>query len=290
MWYVSSNRAFRTWGRVVRSHHPVVFPTNDAELKSILLKARRGGCKVRSSGSTHSTAGLVAEASSQSVIVVSLDSYTPSGTSVKVPGGLTQLELYSYIRPRHYFLPTQTAGALFTIPGMVGSFVHGGTFKDGPIHNHVKAMRVMLWDGTIAVIDNEDDLRYWRNSCGLLGIITAVELTVEKRTNFRFRTLPMQSLNGGWNAAAFEQYINGIRKEYTAAEIFFNPHTKKLSAVVQKDDLTGVTSPTLKDSDCKWSWFQCQPSSHCSYQYKFGDWSLNDSCRTIVRPPPTNDD
>ena len=73
---ISSTRVFRTWGRVVRSHHPVVFPTNDAELKSILLQASKGGCKVRPSGSTHSAARLVAEASSQSnVIVVSLDRY-----------------------------------------------------------------------------------------------------------------------------------------------------------------------------------------------------------------------
>lgn len=302
---ISSTHVFRTWGRVVRSDHPVVMPTNDDELQSILLRAKEGGCKVRPSGSTHSAAGLVAEASSQTdVVVVSLDRYIPSDknwatpvlmnegantASVKVPAGLTQLQLYSFIRPKHYFLSTQTAGFLFTIAGVVGSFVHGGSFQDGPIHNHVKAMRVMLWDGTITVIDKQDELRYWRNSYGLLGIITAVELTVIKRPNFRFRTLPSQSPDGGWNAKGFEQYINGIRKEYTAAEFFMNPHTKEILAVVQKD-VTDVTTPTLVDSDCVWRWFQCQPSSQCSYQYEFGDWTLNDSCRTIVRPPPTDDD
>ncbi|KAK1739420.1 FAD/FMN-containing dehydrogenase [Skeletonema marinoi] len=302
---ISSTHVFRTWGRVVRSDHPVVMPTNDDELKSILLRAKEGGCKVRPSGSTHSAAGLVAEATSKSdVVVVSLDRYIPSDAnwatpvlmnegantaSVKVPAGFTQLELYSVIRPKRYFLPTQTAGFLFTIAGVVGSFVHGGSFGDGPIHNHVQAMRVMLWDGTIAVIDKEDELRYWRNSYGLLGIITAVELTVIKRSNFRFGTLPSQSLDAGWNAAGFDEYINGIRKEYTAAEFFMNPHTKEILAIVQKD-LKDVAKPSLVDSDCVWSWFQCQPSSHCSYQYEFGDWSVHDSCRTSVRPPPTDDD
>jgi len=304
---ISSTRVFRTWGRLVSSDHPVVMPTNDDELQSILLKAREGGCKVRPSGSTHSAAGLVAEASSESdVVVVSLDRYVPSDVnwakqvlmnegadmvSVKVPAGFTQLELYSFIRPKGYFLPTQTAGFLFTIAGVVGSFVHGGSFGDGPIHNHVQALRVMLWDGTIAIIDKEDELKYWRNSYGLLGIITAAELTVIKRPNFWFGTLPSQSLNAGWNAAGFDQYINGIRTEYTAAEFFMNPHTKEILAVVQKDlKDVNVTTPTLVDSDCVWKMFRCQPSTHCSYQYEFGDWTLNDSCRTIVRPPPADDD
>merc|ERR1719208_181760 len=46
-------------------------------------------------------------------------------------------------------------------------------------------MRVMLHNGTSRVIDDEAELRYWRNSYGLLGFITSLEFTLDYRPRFQ---------------------------------------------------------------------------------------------------------
>eukprot|EP00581_Thalassiosira_minuscula_P019778 CAMPEP_0183733056 /NCGR_PEP_ID=MMETSP0737-20130205/40049_1 /TAXON_ID=385413 /ORGANISM="Thalassiosira miniscula, Strain CCMP1093" /LENGTH=709 /DNA_ID=CAMNT_0025966229 /DNA_START=330 /DNA_END=2459 /DNA_ORIENTATION=+ len=306
---MSSTRVFRNWAGTVRTDHPLIMPKDDAELKSILQKASAGGCTVRPAGSGHSAAGVVAEESTQSnVVVVSLVEYAPSDrdwaavdlvasggdeATVRIPGGSTQLKLYATIRPAGYFLPTQTAGWLFTIGGVLSNFVHGGVFGKGPVHNHLVSLRVMLWDGTIKILNDPDDLRFWRNGYGLLGIITAAEFMVVRRPDFWFGTLPLQPPQGGWNAGSFQAYIDGIKAEYSAAEFFLNPHNKDILAVVQKDrpPVTPV-SPSISDSACTWSWWnwQCEPPELCSYQYRVGDWTTSDSCRAAVQPTPTSDD
>ncbi|KAL7530983.1 hypothetical protein ACHAWF_003585 [Thalassiosira exigua] len=304
---MSSTRVFRNWIGNVRTDHPLLAPEDDEALWSILEKARQGGCKVRPAGSGHSAPGVVAEESSEGdVVVVSLARYAASdadwatiallneGTqapSVIVPAGMTQLELYAEIRPHGYFLETQTATFGFAMGGIVSNFVHGGAFGKGPIHDSVLKMRVMLWDGTVEVISDTDVLKYWRNGFGLLGFITAVELAVVRRPNFWFGTFTTQAPEGGWDSANFQAYIDGVKAEYTGAQFFMNPHDREILAVVQKDR-DEPEAPAISDGDCKWSFggVQCKPADLCSRQYRFGDWTLSQSCRSIARPVPATDE
>ena len=303
---LSSHFAFKTWSGLIATHAPVLFPKNDEDLKYILHEAKEGGCTVRPSGSTSSAAGLIMEETLESdVVVVSLDKYVASDlnwerimlinegeddTYVRAHAGMTQLDLYSFLRPNHYFLPSNTAGFFFTLGGVMAGFVHGGTFKEGPLHDSVRSMRVMLHDGSIQIIDDKEELKYWRNSYGLLGIILNVELAVEKRLHFWSGAEPMQSLSGGWNKASFDAYISRIQGEYTAAEFFFNPHTKEILAVVQKD-LEAVKGGPASDDECGWNYRArtCYHLDYCSYQYQFGDFTLDQSCRLIGPSPPSVD-
>jgi len=82
-------------------------------------------------------------------------------------------------------LPTQSAGPIFQLGGMVANCVHGGNYQRGFLHEYVVRMRVMLHDGTSRVIDDESELRFWRNSYGLLGIITGLEFSLDYRPKFQ---------------------------------------------------------------------------------------------------------
>lgn len=293
---LSSHFVFKTWSGLIATHAPVLFPKNDGDLQYILHEAKEGGCTVRPSGSTSSAPGLIMEETSESdVVVVSLDKYVASDlnwertmlinegedeTYVRAHAGMTQLDLYSFLRPNHYFLPSNTAGFFFSLGGVMGNFVHGGTFKEGPLHDSVRSMRVMLHDGSIKIIDDKEELKYWRNSYGLLGIILNIELVVKKRPHFWSGAEPLQP--SGWNKASFDVYISHIQEEYTAAEWFFNPHTKEVLAVVQKD-LEIVKGRPASDDECRWNYrtATCRHLDYCSYQYEFGDFTLDESCRLI---------
>lgn len=296
---MSSALAFKTWSGLVKTHAPVLFPQNDHDLRDILERARNGGCKVRPTGSTMSAPSSIMEETFESdTVVVSLDEYVASdpewaetvlihegaeSATVRASAGMTQLDLYSFIRPKHYFLPTITPSYFFTLGGLVANFVHGSSFGKGPYNDYVQSMRVMLHDGNIKHITDKEELRYWRNSYGLLGIILNVELIVVKRPHFRTGIVPKQSLSGGWNQDSFDAHINHIKEEYTAGEWFLDPYTKEFVVIVQNDLKDNTRDkPVLQDSDCIWNVWngQCEPSKGCSYQYNFGDWSVHDSCRT----------
>ena len=305
---MSSELVFRTWAGTVRTDHPVLLPRDDGELRAILHFAKQGGCKVRPMGSSHSAPGVVAEkggSGESDVVVVSLAEYASSDpdwaeptlvgtgetTTARVPAGATQLELYAAIRPKGYFLPTQTAGWLFTMGGIVSNFVHGGAFGKGPVHNHVVSLLVMKHDGTVEIVDDAVDLSYWRNSFGLLGLILGVEVEVVRRPDFYFGTLPLTTVPGGWSRDGFESYVADVRSSHTAAEFFMNPHTREILAVVQGDRKYETVVPPISDGECKWNYWraECRPRDKCSYQYKYGDWTLSQSCRSRVRPSPTSD-
>ncbi|CAE8635134.1 unnamed protein product [Polarella glacialis] len=111
------------------------------------------------------------------------------------------------IRPLNYFLPSQTAGYFFQLAGIVANTVHGGIYESGFIYEYVTRMRVMLHDGSIKVIDDEKDLRFWRTSFGLLGLIIGLEFELVQRPKLQVYTVPEREL-ANWSEAEFWRYIN----------------------------------------------------------------------------------
>lgn len=193
---------FRVWADHTDTCAPWVMPKDDQSLRSILLYARQKRYKVRISGAAHSAGGLVTDGKDSSVVVVSLAEYVapgawefgmtfmPDGSArATVNAGWTQLHVYNRTRPLGYFMPAHTAGYFFQLGGIVANSVHGGGYGKGFVHSYVTRMRVMYYDGRIQILDKEEDLRYWRNSYGLLGIILGVELELQKYEQLQMYTL-----------------------------------------------------------------------------------------------------
>jgi hypothetical protein len=209
------------WCGNVDTCAPWQTPIDDQELAMILHYARSKGYKVRPSGASHSAGPLVTDAADKDVVVVSLANYRATaeweegkifdaedGTKrIKANAGWTLLDLYEKIRPEGYFLPTHTAGQFFQLAGVVSGSVHGGTYQGSFLHSYVTSLRVMSYNGTISVVDNETDLKYWRNSYGLLGIILGVEFRVEHHAKYQLfsKTTKLE----GWNAESFWSVIKG---------------------------------------------------------------------------------
>merc|ERR1740121_2608539 len=108
------------------------------------------------------------------------------------------------IRPLNYFLPTQTAGPVFQLGGLVANCVHGGLYRRGFLHQYVRRMRVMMHDGTIRVIEEDADLMFWRNSYGLLGFILSLEFDLDYRPKFQ-AYFKKQEVN--WNEEDFWTFL-----------------------------------------------------------------------------------
>jgi len=50
------------------------------------------------------------------------------------------------MRPKGFFLKSSTAGAIFTMAGIVSNSVHGGFYNEGYISGTVKTLRVAVVD------------------------------------------------------------------------------------------------------------------------------------------------
>merc|ERR1712176_766094 len=122
-----------------------------------------------------------------------------------VNAGWTQLHLFKRTRPHGFFVPAQTAGYFFSIGGIVANSVHGGAYNEGFINEYVTRMRVMDWQGVIHIIDQEEELRHWRCSFGLLGIILGVEFRLEHRT--RLEMYSVERRLHDWNEKEFWRFI-----------------------------------------------------------------------------------
>lgn len=209
---------YKNWADHLDTCAPWLMPKDDADLRALLKYAHNSGYKVRISGAGHSAPGVVTDGTDNRVLVVSLAEYSTygawefglrdmpdGGKRATVNAGWTQFHLFEKVRPLGYFVPAQTAGYFFQLGGITAQSVHGGSYLSGFVHSYATRMRVMSWDGSIKIIDDEDEMRYWRCSFGLLGIILGIEFQLEHREHLQMYTVEKQMKD--WNADNFWHFI-----------------------------------------------------------------------------------
>lgn len=248
----TSSINFRTWLYSVITEAPVLYPYTDAELQEILENARRGGCKVRVSGATHSQDGFVVQLSetlNEKVVVINLANYIPPSPwnekldettgKLRISAGRTFLDVMRVARPKGFLMETQTAGLFFTVGGVMGSpSVHGATFNRGKLSYYMTGVRAMLANGSIIETTDEEQVRKWRGSMGYLGIILACEIQLRRDVgllidagNEKFET---------WNKANVEASLRYTFDNYDASEWFIDLYDDRLISIRAKHN-GGVT-------------------------------------------------
>jgi len=209
---------FRNWADHLDTCAPWIMPRSDGDLRNALAYARSKGYKVRISGAGHSAGGIVTDGKDANTFVISLAEYATTGEwqfgmrdmpdgskRATVNAGWTQAHLYAKVRPLGFFLPAQTAGYFFALGGIVANSVHGGAYKAGFVHSYATRMRVMLYDGSIKIIEDEEEVRYWRCSFGMLGIILGIEFQLEHREQLQMYSVKKQM--DGWSAESFWSFM-----------------------------------------------------------------------------------
>eukprot|EP01061_Rhynchopus_euleeides_P033249 TRINITY_DN555_c0_g1_i2.p1 TRINITY_DN555_c0_g1~~TRINITY_DN555_c0_g1_i2.p1 ORF type:complete len:668 (+),score=311.24 TRINITY_DN555_c0_g1_i2:49-2052(+) len=297
---LTSNITFMNFEETIVSTMPIVYPHNDAQLRGFLAVIAKNGCTARPVGATHSSSPVIASASENATVGISLAEYIPDdaawagvldekASTVKAPAGWSLFQLYELTRPHGYFLPTQTAGPIFTLAGIVTNTVHGGVFNAGFLSEYVRSLRVAVWtaagDMAVRVITSEAELRHWRNSFGMLGLITGVEFHMDKRDGFLVSTARHHFKD--FTRDAVDQYFQDLEKDYIYSESFFNPYGKEINSVLfQKGKVVPEACNAVVDSSCTWDYpkARCNDETCCHYQYKFGDINLSQSCRAIYTP------
>jgi FAD/FMN-containing dehydrogenase len=105
--------------------------------------------------------------------------FKPESRCIRVQAGMRWRDLQEGIDPHGLSVKTMQSYANFTVGGSVSVNCHGRYVGNGPICNSVKALQIVLADGTIVEANrskNEELFRAAIGGYGAVGVITEVEL------------------------------------------------------------------------------------------------------------------
>ena len=106
---------------------------------------------------------------------------------VRCEAGVSLKELIEIFVPRGFFPPVVPGTQFVTLGGAIANDIHGKNHHvDGTICDHIRALELLLADGTVVTCDSdtEPDL-FWATvgGLGLTGIILSVELRLQPIAN-----------------------------------------------------------------------------------------------------------
>jgi len=102
--------------------------------------------------------------------------------SVRVQAGITWRDLQDVLDPHDLSVRTMQSYANFTVGGAVSVNAHGRYVGHGPIAHSVRALQIVLADGSVVEADrqhNSELLRAAIGGYGAIGVITEVELDLD---------------------------------------------------------------------------------------------------------------
>lgn len=111
-----------------------------------------------------------------------------------------------------------------------------GDWGADPDSQDVQAMRVMLADGTVHELERGDgEMHNWLGSFGLLGVITAVRMQLEKKVAVMDTlTSEFGGADGAWNRENVLAWLALQRETSDAGVFFFNPYTRQIFMIGQR--------------------------------------------------------
>jgi len=213
----SSETNFRTWYGTLVTQSPVLFPQSEDELSDLVKEVTKRGCRIRVRGAGHSELGIVMMEANEhdgfgGVVTVNLKNLDPHdgwdgiiladnelyGPSIKISAGASTTELISIARPKGYLMTTNTAGAIFSVGGLYlnPSTIGAQSQHVGRCAVQVVGLRVLVGDGTYKEFNYTDpELKDFRGSLGLLGIVTGLQIRLRKDTGLLMKRDALTILN-----------------------------------------------------------------------------------------------
>src|SRR2546425_2772281 len=159
------------------------------DVRAALAFARDNGLKVSVAGVRHSMGG---QAFARNAVVLdmtrlnqmSLDAQTRTLT---VQSGATWHDIQSFLHPRFAVMAMQSTD-IFTVGGSIAVNAHGMDHQAGSVGRTIRAMRVMLADGSIQTLSPTDNPRLFQlivGGYGLFGVILDADLEVTPNVVYR---------------------------------------------------------------------------------------------------------
>jgi FAD/FMN-containing dehydrogenase len=169
--------------------HGIVQVTSVDDVAAALQYARMNGLKVSTAGVRHSQGGHAFAAGALVLDMrkfnsIRLDEKT---RTVTVGSGATWHDIQIMLHPRFAVKAMQSTD-IFSVGGSISVNAHGMDHHAGSVGRTIRAMRVMLPDGTVRTVSREQDPQLFNlvvGGYGLFGIILDADLEVTDNVVYR---------------------------------------------------------------------------------------------------------
>jgi FAD/FMN-containing dehydrogenase len=159
------------------------------DIRKALAFARENGMKVSIAGVRHSMGG---QAFARNAIMLDMTrlnrmSLDETNRTLTVQSGATWHDIQSFLHPRHAVKAMQSTD-IFTVGGSIAVNAHGMDHQAGSVGRTVRAMRVMLADGSIRTVSRTENPELFRlvvGGYGLFGVILDADLEVTDNAVYR---------------------------------------------------------------------------------------------------------
>jgi FAD/FMN-containing dehydrogenase len=160
----------------------VIQVTNEDQIRSALQFAKENNLKVSLAGARHSMGG---HAFAKDALVLDMTRFNTMSLNegahvLTVQSGATWHDIQNTLHPK-YAVKSMQSTDIFTVGGSISVNAHGMDHQAGSVANTIRAMRVMLPDGSIQRTgpnENPELFRLVVGGYGLFGIVLDIELDV----------------------------------------------------------------------------------------------------------------
>ena len=169
--------------------HGVIEVRDVEDVRAALKLARDNGLKVSIAGVRHSMGGQAFARESLVLDMRRLDrkSLDAQARVLTVQAGATWHDIQTFLHPRFAVKAMQSTD-IFTVGGSVAVNAHGMDHQAGSVARTVRAMRVMLADGSIRRVSRTEDPELFRlmvGGYGLFGVVLDADLDVADNVLYR---------------------------------------------------------------------------------------------------------
>jgi FAD/FMN-containing dehydrogenase len=162
--------------------HGVVEIRTTDDVRKALAFARRGGLRISPAGVRHSMGG---HAFSRGGLVLDMTRFNRMTLDadrrvLTVESGATWHDIQSHLHPRFAVKAMQSTD-IFTVGGSISVNAHGMDHQAGSVGRTIRAMRVMLADGSIQQVSRSESPELFNlvvGGYGLFGVILDVDLDI----------------------------------------------------------------------------------------------------------------
>lgn len=181
--------------------HGVVRPRSERDVRDAIGHARAHDLKVAVGGTRHSMGGQASHPGALVLDMRAMDAvvlHAERGV-VRVGAGATWSHVLEVLHQEGLSVRAMPSIDVLSVGGTVSVDAHGADFRTGSLAPTVRALRMVLADGTVREVTRQSDPELFRAAVGgygLFGVIVEVELDVVPNEVYRFeqRLVPTADL------------------------------------------------------------------------------------------------
>ena len=168
------------WGRTNPHKHKILFPKNVSELIEIFKTNSKKKEKYTLLGGGHAFYDMATSRYNKLICLKNINriiDFNENNKTLTIESGTTVRDIINFLKDKNYILASLPGTLNATVGGIISNNSHGKDVKYGNFSNRIISLKILLTDGNVMKVKNNEELfNYIVSHAGLLCIILEVKI------------------------------------------------------------------------------------------------------------------